>query len=341
MYIDERLDPEKATRAAVSYLKELHQIFGDWTTVLAAYNCGEGRVLRVIRSQNVNYLDNFWDLYEKLPRETARYVPKFLATLHIVNNLDKYGLDPMVTDSPMDYQTIEISKQVSLEDIADKIGVSKKLIADLNPELRHKILPPDSYPLKIPPEKKDMLIAAIDEIPVTSPPRSSFVYHRVRRGQTLSTIAKKYKTTTGRIARANNINKRNYIVAGKLLKIPLPGTYASKAGKHAKASQHIVKRGDSLWLIAKRYGSTTRKIQKANNLSTTKLHIGQILNIPGYKDKKATLKNVGKYIVKSGDNPVMIAKHHNMSLNQLLTLNHLSKMSKIFPGQELYVNKTN
>jgi membrane-bound lytic murein transglycosylase D len=341
MYIDERLDPEKATRAAVSYLKELHQIFGDWTTVLAAYNCGEGRVLRIIRSQNVNYLDNFWDLYEKLPRETARYVPKFLATLHIVNNLDKYGLDPMVTDSPMDYQTIEISKQVSLKDIADKIGVSKKLIADLNPELRHKILPPDSYPLKIPPEKKDMLIAAIDEIPVTSPPRSTFVYHRVRRGQTLSTIAKRYKTTIGRIARANNINRRNYIVAGKLLKIPLPGTYASKAGKHAKASQHIVKRGDSLWLIAKRYGSTTRKIQKANNLSTTKLHIGQILNIPGYKDNTATLKNIGKYIVKSGDNPFMIAKQHNMSLDQLFTLNHLSKMSKIFPGQELYVNKIN
>ncbi len=341
MYIDERLDPEKATRAAVSYLKELHQIFGDWTTVLAAYNCGEGRVLRVIRSQNVNYLDNFWDLYEKLPRETARYVPKFLATLHIVNNLDKYGLDPMVTDSPMDYQTIEISKQVSLEAIADKIGVSKKLIADLNPELRHKILPPDTYPLKIPPEKKRMLLTAIDEIPVTSPPRSSFVYHRVRRGQTLSTIAKRYKTTTKRIARANNIKRRNYIVAGKLLKIPIPGANAPKTYKRAKASQHIVKRGDSLWLIAKKYGSTTRKIQRANNLSTTKLHVGQILNIPGYKDKKATLKNIGKYIVKSGDNPVMIARQHNMSLDQLLTLNHLSKMSKIFPGQELYVNKIN
>ncbi len=340
MYIDERLDPDKATEAAVSYLKELHQIFGDWTTVLAAYNCGEGRVLRIIRSQNVNYLDNFWDLYEKLPWETARYVPKFLATLHIVNNLDKYGLDTMVADSPIDYQTIEISKQVSLNDIADKIGVSIKFIADLNPELRHKILPPDAYRLKIPPEKKDMLLTAIDEIPETSPPRSPFVYHRVRRGQTLSTIAKRYRTTTGRIARANKINRRNYIVAGKLLKIPMPGTYTPKVYKRAKASQHIVKRGDSLWLIAKRYGSTTRKIQKANNLSTTKLHIGQILNIPGYKDKTPTLKNVGKYTVKSGDNPAMIAQQHNMSLDQLLTLNHLSKRSKIFPGQELYVSKT-
>jgi membrane-bound lytic murein transglycosylase D len=85
-YIDERIDPVKSTLAAIAYLKELHQIFGDWSTVLAAYNCGEGQVLRVIRSQNINYLDNFWDLYERLPLETARYVPRFIATLYIINH---------------------------------------------------------------------------------------------------------------------------------------------------------------------------------------------------------------------------------------------------------------
>ncbi len=88
-YIDERIDPIKSTKAAIEYLKELHQIFGDWSTVLAAYNCGEGRVLRVIRSQNINYLDNFWDLYERLPRETARYVPRFMAALFIINESGK------------------------------------------------------------------------------------------------------------------------------------------------------------------------------------------------------------------------------------------------------------
>ncbi|MFA9498729.1 MAG: lytic transglycosylase domain-containing protein, partial [Deltaproteobacteria bacterium] len=92
-FIDERIDPVKSTQAAIAYLKELHQIFGDWSTVLAAYNCGEGRVLRVIRTQNINYLDNFWDLYERLPLETARYVPRFIATLHIIQNKEKYGLD--------------------------------------------------------------------------------------------------------------------------------------------------------------------------------------------------------------------------------------------------------
>ena len=83
-WIDERMDVEKSTQAAIAYLKELHNMFGDWLTVLAAYNCGEGKVLRVISRQNINYLDGFWDLYRQLPHETARYVPRFLATLHIV-----------------------------------------------------------------------------------------------------------------------------------------------------------------------------------------------------------------------------------------------------------------
>jgi membrane-bound lytic murein transglycosylase D len=92
-WIDERMNPEKATKAAIAYLTELHQIFGEWTTALAAYNCGEARVLREISTQKINYMDNFWDLYEKLPNETAFYVPKFLAVLHIVNNPCAYGID--------------------------------------------------------------------------------------------------------------------------------------------------------------------------------------------------------------------------------------------------------
>src|SRR5210317_837636 len=108
------MNPDKSTIAAIEYLKELHNIFGDWTTVLAAYNCGEGRVLRIIREQNVNYLDNFWDLYEKLPRETARYVPRFLACLHIINHPEKYGLDKISADPPLGYESVSIHKQIQL-----------------------------------------------------------------------------------------------------------------------------------------------------------------------------------------------------------------------------------
>ena len=101
-WTDERMDPEKSTKAAIAYLKELHQIFGDWTTALAAYNCGEGRVLNRIRSQRINYLDNFWDLYERLPWETAFYVPKFLAVLHIVNDPKKHGFTLPPVEDPVE-----------------------------------------------------------------------------------------------------------------------------------------------------------------------------------------------------------------------------------------------
>jgi hypothetical protein len=91
LFIDERMSVEKSTQAAIAYLTDLHGLFGDWLTALAAYNCGEGRVLKVISRQQINYLDHFWDLYRQLPNETARYVPRFLATLHIVKNPKKYG----------------------------------------------------------------------------------------------------------------------------------------------------------------------------------------------------------------------------------------------------------
>ncbi|MFP3928503.1 MAG: lytic transglycosylase domain-containing protein, partial [Desulfobacteraceae bacterium] len=111
-WIDERMDPEKSTEAAISYLKELHQIFGDWTTVLAAYNCGERRVLNRIKSQKIQYLDNFWDLYRELPRETAFYVPKFLAVLHILNDPEAHGFDLPPVHEPRPFDEVTISKRV-------------------------------------------------------------------------------------------------------------------------------------------------------------------------------------------------------------------------------------
>ena len=340
LYIDERLDPFKATEAAIAYLKELHQIFGDWSTVLAAYNCGEGAVLRTIRDQNVNYLDNFWDLYERLPRETARYVPRFLAVLHIVNDKEKYGLDATCTYPPWEYETIMVSRQVHLKDIAHKTGISEKILKHLNPELRYNILPNDKYPFKVPPGKGAELLANLEEIPVSSPPRQAFVKHRVKHGETLSTIAERYHTSVKRIAKANNIRKYNCIVAGKTLKIPLKGTVLSKPKyiqQNVPASPHIVKSGDSLWIIAKRYGTTTQKIQEINELSTTNLSIGQILKIPGHEEANHPIVGLGTYQVKSGDSPFMIAKEHNMLLERFLRINHLTPKSKIYPGQKLYV----
>jgi len=341
-FIDERIDPVKSTQAAIAYLKELHQIFGDWSTVLAAYNCGEGKVLRVIRSQNINYLDNFWDLYERLPLETARYVPRFIATLYIIQNKEKYGLDSISLDTPLEFETVTISKQVHLKNVAKEIDIPLKTLVELNPELRYQILPQEKYPLRVPPGKGNLLLAELEKIPVSYPPQRAYVYHRIRPGESISTIARRYHTSVNRIKRANNLNRSNLIVAGKTLKIPRRGTvvYSSETvtpTQYGVPSSHVVRSGDSLWIIAKRYSTTTKNIQELNNLSTTHLYIGQVLKIPGYKSEKATTEDFKIYRVKHGDTPFQIAQLYKMPLERFLNINRLTPKSNIFPGQKLFV----
>jgi membrane-bound lytic murein transglycosylase D len=283
-WIDERLDPEKATAAAIAYMKELHKIFGDWTTVLAAYNCGEGRVLKKIRNQRINYLDNFWDLYQQLPRETARYVPRFLATLHILKDPVKYGFTFEEPDAPLSYETVTIEKPVQLKAVAKSINVPLKELTDLNPELRHKATPATQYSLKIPAERKEEFLAHVDEIPKWAPPKSAYVYHRVRKGETLSTISLRYRTSVSKIVRANNIRRKHFIRVGQKLKIPLKGssigrTYASSNAKLLPGGKYRVKKGDSLWLIAKKFKTNTKAIQQINELKNTRLRVGQVLQV--------------------------------------------------------------
>ena len=343
-YIDERLDFVKATDAAIAYLKELHSIFGDWATVLAAYNCGEGRVLRVIRTQNINYLDNFWDLYQRLPRETARYVPRFFATLHIVKNLKKYGFEDITPNASLDVDTVTINRQVRLKDVSKTTGIELDALKTLNPELRYDLVPPESYTLRVPKGSQDELLAKIDTIPTSKLPQRAYVYHRVRTGQTLSTIARRYRTSVRAIMRANNMRRSNFIRAGKRLKIPQRGyTLAKKSAPAKRAAvpstgKHYVRKGDSLWIIAKRYGTTVKKIKKINALSSNHLYIGQRLKIPGFKPEPLpSTSQLGTYSVRRGDSPYTIAQKHNMALERLLRINRLTPRSKIYPGQKLFI----
>jgi membrane-bound lytic murein transglycosylase D len=293
-YIDERLDPDKATRAAIDYLKDLHAMFGDWTTVLAAYNCGEHRVLRTIQGQNVNYLDNFWDLYVRLPRETARYVPRFLATLHIVASRNQYGLmDETLLAQPLAYETISVPKQTSLKGIALATGMEEDLLRELNPELRQGILPTEGYELKVPDGEGAALAAKINDLPAVSPrdpdrPRSSgaVVQHKVKKGETLSGIARQYRVEPAGILQANNMRKATALVPGKLLRIPTgespperQATPVKAAPARVEITEHVVRPGDSLWNIAKRYGTTTEEIQRLNRITPASLTIGQVLKI--------------------------------------------------------------
>ncbi len=238
-WIDERLDPEKSTSAAIAYLQELHRMFGDWTTVLAAYNSGEGNVLRVIRGQRINYLDNFWDLYERLPRETARYVPRFLATLHILKDPGQYGFDLRETEEPLPFEVVTIEKQVRLDAIAKELGISEALLSDLNPELRLNVTPPTPYSLRIPPAMSEALLASLHRIPEWSHVRTSlasYIYHHVTKGETLSSVAIKYRTTVAAISKANDLRSSQFIKIGQRLKIPLSDgkVYTSKSGKQTR-----------------------------------------------------------------------------------------------------------
>ena len=220
-WIDERLDPVKSTNAAILYLTDLHESVGDWATVLADYNWGEGTVLRAISRQKKDYLDGFWDLYERLPYETARYFPRFLAVLAILKDPARYGFTLEEPDSPTSYEEITVKRSLSLRTIAKNLGMSGRDLADLNPELRRYATPAAPYSLKVPTGKGVIVLAGLKALPRLSSPRSGYVYHRVRRGETLSFIARRYHTSMHAIIEANDIRHGNYIRAGQKLKIPL------------------------------------------------------------------------------------------------------------------------
>ena len=280
-WVDDRMDPERSTQAAIKYLKVLHGLFGDWTTALAAYNCGEGNVLRAIRQQHVNYLDDFWDLYPRLPLETARYVPRFLAALHIIKDPERYGFGDFEADAPLKSEKVQVNKQMRLKDIARTLDIPEKVLEELNPSLRYKATPDYSYMLNVPPETREIFLANLEQIPKWRPPQRAYVVHRVRFGETLSGIARKYRVPVRRIVHANGLRSASRIRAGQRLKIPLRGqiilagnTSTSDAGS---TIHYRVKRGDSLWLIAQRFNTTVAEIKALNQIHSNLLQAGQII----------------------------------------------------------------
>ena len=313
-WIDERMDVEKSTQAAIAYLKELHSMFGDWLTVLAAYNCGEGRVLRVISRQHINYFDRFWDLYNQLPRETARYVPRFLATLHIIKNPQKYGfsLDDEI-EKPIAFSTVKVNKVMKLSDISTKIEVSEDVMNLLNSELRHKMTPDSEYELKIPTEVLAKFNLVVSEIPETEKPRFSgrtvFIKHRVKSGETVASIAKRYKVSSANLASYNSKTVKKGLVVGQILNIPI--------FRETRLSNNRYK--------SKNKRRQTEEVEKKAKITNQTLSAGDV-------DKLGN-----KYIVIKGDNISIIARKNNTTSAKLMQLNNFSGAAKIKPGQVLIV----
>lgn len=379
-WIDERMDVLKSTQAAIAYLKELHKMFGDWLTVLAAYNCGEGRVLRVISRQHINYFDSFWDLYRQLPNETARYVPRFLATLHIVNNPKKYGFDLRYTEKPIAFNPVKVNKIMTLKDIAERIDVSEEALNLLNPELRNKMTPDREYYLKVPEESCDKFNLVYDDIPQSEKPRvevtrSKIVKHRVRSGETLHSIARKYRVPASTIVSHNKLKSKNRIYKGQVLRIPTtqkekyasssPSAQQKDRKQIASSGRYKVQQGDTLLMISRKYSVSLSQLKALNNLKTEKIYVGQTLKIPQNNtyaasdssgkpsssqaipkskiDKQvlstADIDQLGtdKYIVTKNDTLHSIAKKNNTNVDKLLKLNSISIEEKILPGQIIIV----
>ncbi len=339
-WVDQRMNPEKATRAAIEYLRELHRIFGDWTTVLAAYNCGGTRVLRVIRSQNINYLDNFWDLYQQLPKETRRYVPRFLATMVILDEPQKYGIKLPEMDPRQEYETVEVNKPMRLVNIARALGIGVKALEDLNPDLRHQVTPPYAHSLKVPKGKSEVLLAKLERIPRYRPKKvPRYVYHLIRHGETLSHLAGKYKVSVETIARTNKIRKTTILRVGQKLKIPITPKKKARLAAAAQPRAYRVRKGDSLWRVAYRHNISTRELMRLNNLESSDIRVGQELLVPHPNNRRRIPPNTKVYEVKPGDSPYQIAVDHDMKLEHFLKLNRLKLKSRIFPGQVVLVDK--
>jgi membrane-bound lytic murein transglycosylase D len=335
-WIDERMDPEKSTAAAIQYLTDLHGMFGDWMTALAGYNCGEHRVMSEIQRQENGYLDRFWDLFGGLPWETARYVPRFLATLLIVGDPAAYGFELPDPLPPASYDTVSVAQPVRLADLDLALDLEKGSIAGLNPELRRGVTPADAYPLKVPAAAAPSFEATLAALPpYVPPPEESYALHRVRRGETLSVIAHRYRTSVNAIVRTNHLRSRNRIRVGQRLRIPQRGgsmAVIASAGGGTTTLKVTVARGDNLWKLASRYGTTVDRIKRDNGLRGDQLVIGQKLTI-----HTGSPAGSHSYTVRRGDTIGRIAQAQNVSIDSILLSNGLSRSSTIYPGQVLRI----
>ena len=292
--VDERSDPEKATRAAARYLAYLHELFHDWYLAMAAYNAGEGKILRAMEKSG---LTDFWQLAGSgyLPTATQNYVPAVIAAALISKNPAHYGFE-VEYEKPLAYDTIVLNRPVRLQSLVDGNAVTVEDLQQLNPELRTEVTPrqPEGYELKVPVGQQEAVQVAFAAAPTVEP--RQYRRHVVRRSETLLAVARRYRVPLTTLASVNSLSPKARLKRGNVVLIPRAEAVrvAVKAGKRGKKARPVVssrertkvasyrvRGGDTLYRIALRHGTTVALLMTANSLTSPgSIHPGDRLRIP-------------------------------------------------------------
>lgn len=366
--VDYRSDPVKSTVAAAEHLRDLYNLYNDWLLAIAAYNSGAGNVNRAIRRSGGKR--NFWEISPYLPRETRNYVPAFIAVAYVMNHTSEHNLRPVRPKLFYhDVDTVAVKDVVSFSQISERLQINIEVLRFLNPSFRHGIIPATSennYYLRLPHQYigdfidyeqeiysyrtsagigREQVLAQMKEIREQQ-------FHRVRSGESLSVIARRYRCTVADLRRWNNLPSTTIHVGQRLIVYqgsgPMPQavspTQPETAGAIA-AARHTVRSGESLGIIAQRYGRSVDDLRRWNNLTSNIIHPGQILVVSNPANIAANQSNITParfvyYTVQSGDSLWEIAqKHQGVTVEQLREWNNLNHSSRIVPGQRLRVRK--
>jgi len=352
-WYDERRDFVKSTYAAAGYLKFLHKRFGCWNLALAAYNCGEGNIDRAIKKYRTK---DFWQL--GLKRQTADYVPLYMAATIIAKDPSKYGFGDVELEEPIQYDEVQVNDCVDLRSVAEVLDVPVQIIRDLNPEILRDVTPPNlkRYTLRVPTGMR----AGFEDVfsRLSEDDKITWIRHEIKRGETVSSIAKDYKISPFAIIDANKLGRNHKIVAGEYLKIP--ASYKQKTLKgHIDGEKRIgakpghvssddlfvytVRKGDTLDKIAKTFQTTAVELARINNLKDKSYIVkGQRLKVPVDESKydfqpKKNKDNMIVHVVGAGETLWGIAVDYGVSLEKLLRWNRLDNPALIRVGDKIRV----
>ena len=371
---DERRDPVKATRAAARHLKDLYKCFeGDWYLAVAAYNAGSGKIGRAVEMYETR---DFWELSHGsyLKPETKNYLPKLLAALLIAKEPEKYGFTQLEYLPPFDFETVKVPTTTDLEVIANLSGSSSDEIKDLNPELKRWSTPPGvkNYEVRIPSGNRDAFVEKYALLPENQ--RASYQHHKIKSGDTLLGLARRYGIRVADIVSLNKISNPRALRVGADLILPLQKGGAGRfpvadlgddyqRSRRPTPKSYKVRSGDSLWKIAKRFGVSEKELMAWNQLgSKSILRPGQTLVVSTTSDRQAVAakqsdakktvakkndakKTVAKksaatqkkivYKVQPGDTLFGIGRQFKVAARQIMDWNNLSENHILQPGDRL------